>query len=114
VAAMHGCTEIWQFESAHCDPIHQRQCLRALALFFGLVLKENSTSENTMKITNTSGFTGKTHTREINCTQSQLAEYMQPDSTRRLIQDIFPDISADDREFLMTGVTPEEWSAVFD
>ena len=26
-----------------------------------------------------------------------------------LIQNVFPDMSADDREFLMTGTTPAEW-----
>ena len=27
-----------------------------------------------------------------------------------LIQNVFPDLSPDDREFLMTGVTAEEWA----
>lgn len=27
-----------------------------------------------------------------------------------LVQDVFPDMSADDREFLMSGFTPAEWS----
>jgi|TARA_R110000824_G_scaffold348713_1_gene535436 uncharacterized protein (DUF779 family) len=26
-----------------------------------------------------------------------------------LIQDVMPDLSADEREFLMTGITPSEW-----
>lgn len=30
-----------------------------------------------------------------------------------LIQDAFPMLNADQREFLMTGVTPEEWAATF-
>ena len=25
------------------------------------------------------------------------------------IQDVFPELSADDREFLLTGLTPEDW-----
>ena len=25
------------------------------------------------------------------------------------IQDVMPDLSADEREFLMTGITPSEW-----
>jgi hypothetical protein len=29
------------------------------------------------------------------------------------MQDIFPQLSADQREFLMTGITPEEWSTAF-
>ncbi len=30
-----------------------------------------------------------------------------------LIQDCLPYLSADEREFLMTGITPEEWSTAF-
>lgn len=29
------------------------------------------------------------------------------------IQDAFPMLNADQREFLMTGLTPEEWDAIF-
>jgi hypothetical protein len=31
----------------------------------------------------------------------------------QLIQDVFPNMTADDREFLMTGITPAEWAAMF-
>ncbi len=30
-----------------------------------------------------------------------------------LIQDIFPDLSNEEREFLMTGYTPEDWAIIF-
>ena len=30
-----------------------------------------------------------------------------------LIQDIMPDLSPDQREFLMTGMTPLEWTNMF-
>lgn len=30
-----------------------------------------------------------------------------------LIQDAFPNLSADHREFIKTGITPEEWEASF-
>lgn len=30
-----------------------------------------------------------------------------------LIQDLFPYLSDDDREFLLTGITPEEWDSAF-
>jgi len=32
---------------------------------------------------------------------------------RPCIQDILPDFSADQREFLMTGITPAEWDESF-
>jgi hypothetical protein len=30
-----------------------------------------------------------------------------------LIQDAFPSLNADQREFIKTGITPEEWNAMF-
>ena len=54
--------------------------------------------------------TGKTHTREIKCQQVQLDLYA---SGKYLIQDIFPMLSDNDREFIMTGNTPEEWAELF-
>jgi hypothetical protein len=30
-----------------------------------------------------------------------------------MVQDAFPDMSKDDREFLMTGITPAKWAEVF-
>jgi hypothetical protein len=54
--------------------------------------------------------TGKTHTREIKCQQFQLDLYA---SGKYLIQDIFPMLSDNDREFIMTGSTPEEWAELF-
>jgi hypothetical protein len=29
------------------------------------------------------------------------------------IQDIMPNVSVDDREFIMTGYTPEDWAYLF-
>ena len=58
-----------------------------------------------MKVTKTSIFTGATRTKEINVTPEQLETWM--DGT--LIQNAMPHLSDDDREFLMTGVTSDEW-----
>jgi hypothetical protein len=33
--------------------------------------------------------------------------------SRVLVQDLFPELDADQREFLMTGATPEEWKGIF-
>lgn len=62
-----------------------------------------------MQITKTSRFTGKVHTRDISVTQAQLDAWRNG----QLIQQAMPNLSADDREFLMTGITPEEWDEVF-
>jgi len=60
-----------------------------------------------MEITRTSMFTGVSHTREIDITEKQLATWR----SGALIQHAMPNLSADDREFIMTGITPEEWDA---
>ena len=31
-----------------------------------------------------------------------------------LIQWVFPELSPDEREFMMSGLTPDEWSQMFD
>ena len=54
---------------------------------------------------------GQTHTREINITEEQLKLVNEPNGA--LIQSVVPFLSADDREFLLTGITPEEWKALF-
>ena len=58
-----------------------------------------------MKIERKSQITGITHEREIPCTPEQLAQFR----AGALAQVAFHGLSAEDREFLMTGITPEEW-----
>jgi len=62
-----------------------------------------------MQITKLSPISMKDNTREIDVTQSQLDRW----KAGELIQNVMPHVSADDREFLMTGITPEEWDAHF-
>ena len=63
-----------------------------------------------MKITRTSTLTGKEHTRDIDVTEAQLALW----KNGTLTQEAMPGLSVDDREFLKTGITPEEWTEHFD
>lgn len=62
-----------------------------------------------MEITRRSMLTGKTHIREVNVTQQEIAVWQ----AGALIQDAMPFLSDDDREFIMSGITPEEWDAHF-
>lgn len=62
-----------------------------------------------MKITKRSPFSGKTHTRNIQISRFEYAEWQGG----ALIQDAMPNASADDREFIMTGYTPEDWEKMF-
>jgi hypothetical protein len=43
-------------------------------------------------------------------TQAQYEDWLKG---RGLVQNIMPHVSAEDREFLMTGYTPEDWAAIF-
>jgi hypothetical protein len=61
-----------------------------------------------MRITRTSKISGTTRTKEIAITHAQLRELEDP-QRKRLIQQICPDLSPADREFLLTGITEEEW-----
>ena len=59
-----------------------------------------------MSITRTSPFSGKTITKNIDITYKQYEEWV---TGKKLIQHAMPNISADDREFIMSGILPEEW-----
>lgn len=65
-----------------------------------------------MLVTRISTLTGVRHTREIDLTEAQFKEVFDKDRDR-YIQDIVPHLSADDREYLLSGTTPEEWAAAF-
>lgn len=62
-----------------------------------------------MKITRTSPFTGKINTMNIDVTLDQLADWA--DGT--LMQNAMPNLTLDEREFIMTGITSEEWDSAF-
>jgi hypothetical protein len=60
-----------------------------------------------MRITKKSILTGKTRTIDLPITEAQLARYHAGEA---LIQDILPHLTPAEREFLMTGITDEEWA----
>ena len=63
-----------------------------------------------MVITRISDLTGKTTTMDLPVTQAQLDEYAKG---IELIQNVFPYIGPQEREFIKTGITPKEWDEVF-
>jgi hypothetical protein len=63
-----------------------------------------------MQVTRTNPFTGEVVTREIAVTEAALVSW----KSGTLIQEAMPNVSADDREFIMTGLLPEQWAAIFD
>mgnify|MGYP003134677388 FL=1 len=62
-----------------------------------------------MRIVKTSQLTGNTHTMSIDVTIAQLDAWANGAS----IQNAMPNINADEREFIKTGITPDEWNAEF-
>lgn len=58
-----------------------------------------------MKLSRISALTGRTRTWELPITEEQYMDYMLGDG---LIQHVLPQLSADQREFLINGITPEE------
>lgn len=55
-----------------------------------------------------SELSGRLNRREIPVEQAKLDAW-QNDPNADLIQFAFPELSDDDREFILTGATPEEW-----
>ena len=62
-----------------------------------------------MLITRKSAFTNNVHTMDINVTHEDFEKL----ESGWLIQSAMPHISADEREFIMTGITPQEWEDAF-
>jgi len=63
-----------------------------------------------MEIVRKSQFTGITRTRDIEVTNEQIDRWRNGE----LIQNAMPELSADDRDFIMTGLTPEDWDMLSD
>ncbi len=68
-----------------------------------------------MKITKTSNLTGNINTRDINITCDEYDAFLaeMEDQDGRTITQMFPKLSDDEREFLLTGGTAEEWDELF-
>tara|TARA_R110000737_G_C14492785_1_gene470534 strand:+ start:286 stop:492 length:207 start_codon:yes stop_codon:yes gene_type:complete len=62
-----------------------------------------------MIIQRKSPLTGELNSREIDICQSQIDAW----EGGMLIQDAMPDVSKDDREFIMSGSTPVDWDKMF-
>ena len=56
-----------------------------------------------------SPFSGNTNRMAIQVTEAQIAAWQGGE----LIQNAMPNVSADEREFIKTGITPEEWENTF-
>ena len=62
-----------------------------------------------IEIERVSPLTGITNKMYMHISAEQVEEWNRPAGERRLVQDIFPNLSEDEREFIMTGYTPQDW-----
>lgn len=62
-----------------------------------------------MKVIRTDPFTGSMIEREIDVTQAQLNQWYHG----AYIQDVMPRLTADEREFIMTGYAAASWNSIF-
>jgi hypothetical protein len=63
-----------------------------------------------MIIKRTSEFSGITREVDLPVTVEQMGRF---ESGLETLQDIFPNLNVDDREFIKTGITAEEWDQMF-
>ena len=61
-------------------------------------------------MTKTDPFTGKPNTVELPIT---MKEYLAYRDGNQMIQVALPTLTADQREFLMTGTMPDSWDEIF-
>lgn len=62
-----------------------------------------------MKITKKSILTGITHVRDLPINIAELDRHHRGEHA----QDVWPHLNPNDREFLISGITPEEWEEAF-
>lgn len=67
--------------------------------------RETLTGKSLMLIVRRSRLTGRISDMWIEVTQEQIIEWEKGG----LIQDVMPDLTEWEREFIMTGITKEEW-----
>jgi hypothetical protein len=66
-------------------------------------------AENMVRITKTSMLSGLQSSMDLPVRQGHIDHWLGG----ALIQDAMPHLDADQREFLMTGITPAEWDEAF-
>ena len=62
-----------------------------------------------MEIVRKSQISGKEHAMDLNITREQVEAY----NNGALLQDAFPNLNAEEREFYKSGITPQEWNDLF-
>ena len=62
-----------------------------------------------MLVTKQSAISGKMNSIELPITEAQLMAHRNGE----LVQNVFPNLSVEEREFLVSGISPKEWNDLF-
>lgn len=65
---------------------------------------------NVIRVTQVSPRTGQANTMDLRISEQQLSDWLVGGE---LIQNVMPHLTPDEREFLLTGYTAEDWNAIF-
>lgn len=76
-----------------------------------LAVKQNA--DGNAVVTARSGMTGNESDMVFPMSKQDMVKGLADHSAGALIQNVFPLLTADQREFLMTGITPAEWDDAF-
>ena len=66
-----------------------------------------------MEVTRVSQLTGKKTTLELDVTEEQMIRFENRRENGEYVQTIFPHLSPSDREFILNGITSQEWEKTF-
>ena len=80
-----------------------------LPLYGAVLVAQLNLKGYIMLIKRESMLSGIIHEMDLPVTNEQLAQWLGG----ALVQDVFPHLNADQREFLMTGIMPDEWDGAF-
>lgn len=69
--------------------------------------------DNGCRVTRKRGFGPETRTMFLPVEAQRIVDWVKSPMGSPLIQDVFPELSGDEREFLMSGNTPEDWARIF-
>lgn len=67
-------------------------------------------AENKVLVQKKSMVSGRVNSMLLPTTQGKIEYWVE---SGKLIQNVMPDLDDDQREFLMSGITPEEWDDMF-
>lgn len=62
-----------------------------------------------MRVTRVSPLSNKVNQMYLDVTGEQIERWVAGE----LVQDVMPNLTPEEREFIMTGITPEEWDESF-